>query len=87
MAAGRSARCTEIPELPAAPHQPSKFVFPKRPFGKAKVVYRSFQKSWFNEWPFLHYVEAKDVAFCHICATAVKLKKIRASNAEVSFVS
>ena len=63
------------------------FPFPKQPFGKAKVVYRSFQKSWFKEWPFLHYDEVKDVAFCHTCATAVEEKKIRASTAEASFVS
>lgn len=87
MAVGRSTRFEELPELPASPHQPSMFVFPKRPFGKTKVVYRSFQKSWFKEWPFLHYDEAKDVAFCHTCVTAVKLKKIRAPNTEVSFVS
>lgn len=63
------------------------FVFPKWPFGNTKVVYQSFQKSWFKEWPFLHYIEAKDMAFCHTCVTAVKLKKIRAPNAEASFVS
>ena len=87
MAAGRSIHFAEIPDLPSSPHQPSGFVFPKRPFGKAKVVYRSFQKSWFKEWPFLHYDEAKDVAFCHTCVKAVKEKKTRASNAEASFVS
>ena len=87
MATGRSAHFKETPELPASPHQPFGFVFPKQPFGKAKIVYRSFQNSWFKEWPFLHYVKAKDVAFCHTCVTAVKLKKTKAPNAEASFVS
>jgi len=87
MAAGKSIRFVEIPDLPTSPHQPLEFAFPKQPFGKAKVVYLSFQKLWFKEWPFLHYDEAKDVAFCHTCAIAVKEKKIRASTAEASFVS
>ena len=87
MAAGKSICLIDIPDFPTTPHQPLEFAFPKRPFVKAKVVYRSFQKSWFKEWPFLHYDESKDVAFCHTCATAVKEKKIRASTAEASFVS
>ena len=87
MAVRRSIRFEEIPDLPAVPHQPSGFLFLKRPFGKTKVVYRSFQGSWFKEWPFLHYDEAKDAAYCHTCATAVKEKKVRASSAESSFVS
>ena len=45
---------------PASSHQPPGFVFPKQPFEKFKIVYWSFQKSWFKEWPLLHYVEAKD---------------------------
>ena len=87
MAVRGSIRVEAIPDLPAVPHQPSGFVFPKRPFGKVRVIFRSFQGSWFKEWPFLHYDEAKDAAFCHTCATALKVKKIRASNAESSFVS
>ena len=46
MAVRRSIRFEELPDLPAVPHQPSGFLFPKRPFGKTKVVYRSFQGSW-----------------------------------------
>ena len=66
-------------------------LFSKWPFGKVRVIYRSFQKSWLKERPFLHrgYDEAKDQcsAFCHTCAIAVKGKKIRAATAEASFVS
>jgi len=63
MVANQSARFEEIPGLPASPNQPFGFVFPKQPFGKIKIVYRSYQKSWFKEWPILHYVEAKDSWF------------------------
>ena len=38
-------------------------------------------------WPLLHYDKAKDATFCHTCATAVRERKIRASNTEASFVS
>ena len=37
------------------PNQPIAYSFPKRPFGKAEVVHRAFQSSWFNRWSWLHY--------------------------------
>ena len=80
-------RFEDIPDLPANPHQPHLTAFPKRSFGKAKLVYRSFQASWFKEFPFLHYDEAKDVAFCHTCTTAIREKKIRTGSVDGSFVS
>ena len=76
-----------LPELPCSPHQPSDFTFPKRSFGKTAIVWRSFQPSWFKQWPFLHYDEANDVAYCHTCATGFKQGKMRASNADPAFVS
>ena len=39
-----SPTCRPIAETP---HQPLSFLFPKQLFGKNKVVYRSFQPSWF----------------------------------------
>ncbi len=41
------------------PHQPLKFRFPSRSFGQKKEM-RSFQKSWFEQWPWLHYLESSD---------------------------
>ena len=78
MAADRSMRFVELPDLPASPHQPSGFVFTKCLFGKAKVVHRSFQESWFKEWPLLHYMTKRKMSHftIAICATAVKEKKI-----------
>ena len=54
MAAGKLIRFMEIPNLPTSPQQPLEFMFSKWPFGKVKVVYWSFQKSWLKERPFLH---------------------------------
>ena len=70
------------------PHQPRTFQFPKREFGKKTVVKRSFQPSWFTKWPWLHYVEERDVALCFMCARANSEKKIQwSSNVDLAFVS
>ena len=46
----------DLGSLPAEAHQPR-----KRSFGKKKVVVnRSFQPSWFEKWPWLHYIENDD---------------------------
>ena len=77
-----------VPEVvPSEPHQPLAFKFPKRVFGKIKSVNRSFQPAWFNQWPYLHYNESKDVVFCHTCLVAFKQKKLMAANADAAFVS
>ena len=48
----------------SVPHQPKAFTFPKRQFGKSKMVLRSFQAGWFHSWNRLHYHEATDSVFC-----------------------
>lgn len=64
------SRLRVIPDLPPAPHQPSEsFVYPKRTFRKKNVVWRSFQQAWFKQWTWLHYDEASDLAYCHICVS------------------
>ena len=63
------------------PHQPLSFPFPKRPFGKKNVVYRSFQPSWFASWTWLHYDETTDAVLCHLCTKAVREKKMKPGNA------
>ena len=40
-------------------HQARSFRFPKRQFGKSKLVFRSFPVSWFDSWQWLHYVKTK----------------------------
>ena len=69
-----------LPRLPDKPHHPQKFLFFKRMFGKTKPVMCSAQSQWFTTWPFLHYDEAQDVAFCHTCVMAFKLDRIKSSN-------
>ena len=79
---------TALPEIPLSPHQPGAgFKFPKRSFGKKTVVTRSFQASWFQQGPFLHYDEANDLAYCHTCVTGFKEKKMKSSKSDPAFVS
>lgn len=74
--------------VPPKPHQPQSFHFPKRSFGKSKIVERSFQPGWFNKWPFLHYDESIDCVFCHVCLMSFKLKRIKSSTrADPAFVT
>ena len=56
------------------------FVFLKRPFGKAKIVYRSFQSRSSKNGHSFTTSKRKTcmAAFCHTCVTTVKQKKIRA---------
>lgn len=74
----------ELPDIPAAPHQPANFNFPRRCFGKSM---RACQASWFRQFTFLHYDESKDVVYCHICVSAFRQKKMKEKNAEPAFVS
>ncbi|XP_062517927.1 zinc finger MYM-type protein 1-like [Corticium candelabrum] len=67
------------------PYQPLNFDFPKRPFGK-KAELSCFRPSRFYQWPFLHYHEADDVVFCHLCVKALTLKPIK-SKPDPAFVS
>ena len=80
-----SAACSS--SASETPHQPLSFPFPKRPFGKKNVVYRSFQPSWFASWTWLHYDETTDAVLCHLCTKAVREKKMKPGNADVAFVS
>ena len=74
--------------VPVQPHHPDgSFSFPKRSFGQKKSVLRSFQPGWFVQWPFLHYDEALDVAYCHTCLLCYKQKRLKAANADPAFVS
>ena len=74
--------------LPAEAHQPRKFAFPKRSFGKKVVVNRSFQPSWFEKWPWLHYIESNDAVLCITCAQASVQKKLQwSSNSDLAVIS
>ena len=66
-----------LPNVGEKPNQPKRFLFPKREYGKKTIVKRAFQQQWFYNWPWIHYDEANDVAFCHTCVTAVRAKKLK----------
>lgn len=55
----------------SSPHQPQTCNFPQRVFGTKK--YR-FQASWFQRWPWLHYIENSDAVLCHVCTKANNLE-------------
>ena len=62
------------------PHQPQKFAFPRRQFGKKNVVERAFQPLWFQKFTWLHYDENCDAAFCYLCSSAEKQGKLNAAS-------
>ena len=76
---------SNVTELTDTQPQPQHFSFPKR---KKNIVMRSFEALWFKSWPFLHYDEARDLAFCHICVKGFKERKMRSSTrADTALVS
>jgi len=80
-----SASLESVPDVSEKPNQPLDFAFPKRQFGKTKVVNRSFQAQKFR-W--LHYDQSRDLAFCHTCVSAVKSGKMKsAGNVDLAFIS
>ena len=75
--------CKSMITLDSGPHQPTHFNFPQREFGQKK--YR-FQASWFQKWPWLHYVEHNDTVLCHTCACAAAMELPSTEKGELSFV-
>ena len=67
--------------LPPQPNQP-KLKFPKRTFGKQK---RSFSDTWYQSYPWLHYVPENDTVLCFYCAPAVQRKLPLGGYVETSF--
>ena len=55
-----------LPDIGEQPHHPAKFSFQKRAFRTKCVVFRLFQPQWFQKWSWIHYDEARDLAFCFI---------------------
>ena len=67
---------TSTPQLKVdKPNQPVSYNFPKRLFGKDN---RCFKSEWFTQFPWLHYNEELDSAFCFVCMEGVKKKVISA---------
>ena len=72
MTSSHSGSQLPMPTIGDKAYQPSNFCFPQREFGKTSVVKRSFQPQWFGRWPWLHYDEDRDLAFCFVCVVAYK---------------
>ena len=88
MAFSKLSAASSLPDLPPKPvHSHSRFVFPKREFGKKQVVKQSCQASWFSTWPWLHYQanDLDDVIFCLVCVSALKSKKMEQSRGDLAF--
>ena len=49
----RMAESSRLPEVGEVPHQPERHIFPRRQFGKSKVVGRAFQESGFTRLAFV----------------------------------
>ena len=53
----------DLPSVSKGPNQPKNFKFPQRTFGNSTKK-RSFQPVWFEQRPWLHYVEKTDMVLC-----------------------
>ena len=74
-------------DIPPVPYQPKTLKFPQRSSGKKKKpVKRSFQSSWFANRTWLHYDEANDLAYCHVCMVAYRDGKLNSSNLAKAFI-
>ena len=75
--------------FPAQAHQPRMYPFPKRSFGNKVLAQRSFQPSWFDKWPWLHYIESSDaVSVLHVRMQARSQNKLNWSlNMDLAFLS
>ena len=67
------------------PFQPKNYAFPKKKFGMQN---RSFQPTWFEQFPWLHYNEQKDSVLCFICAKQNDKGNLRTeTKKEYSFIT
>ena len=73
-------------QVPPIPNQPKIFRFSPLTFGVKKTEQSSFQLSWFDSRPWLHYDEGKDLAFCHLCMMAYRDGKLRSLNLGKAFI-
>lgn len=77
---------SSLPTVGEKPNQPKRFSFPKREYGKKTIVKCAFQQQWFQHWPWIHYDEVNDVAFCHTCVAAVRSKKLKNVSNDLTFI-
>ena len=69
----------------STPFQPKNFEFPKKNYGKQL---RSFQSTWIELFPWIHYNEKNDSVLCFICAKQnAKNYLLSARKKEQAFIS
>ena len=81
---------SSLPDLPLQPSHPSsKFVFPKREFGKKAGSEEVVPGVLFSTWPWLLYQthNPDDVLLCHVCVSALKSKRMERSRGDLAFTS
>ena len=61
--------------LPPKPNQP-KINFPKSVFGTQR---RGFSTTWYENYPWLHYILEEDAVLCFYCASAVQHKMLHSN--------
>ena len=77
-----------LPAIGDKAHQPMNYRFSQCEFGKSSVVKRSFQQQRFQGWPWLHYDENHNLAFCFTCVMAYKNNHLHSTPyLEKSFIS
>ena len=72
--------------IPDKPNQTRLVSFPKVSFGKGSKK-RSFQSSWFDRWPWLHWTESNESVLCHVRIQAVKAGTLLAKTCDQAFIS
>ena len=65
-----------VPLIRKRPHQPITFHFPQREFGQKTVIKRLFQAKQLFKWPWLHYNEDNDSAYCLHCIRVYSQNKL-----------
>ncbi|XP_044171572.1 uncharacterized protein LOC122955905 [Acropora millepora] len=73
----------DLPSVSKGPDQPKNFKFPQRTFGNTKK--RSFQPVWFEQRPWLHYVEKTDMVLCFTCVKAIQNNMLSSTKADPQF--
>ena len=86
MSLSKQRKFQNVPDVGDTPNQPKK-KFPMREFGKTKITRTAFQKGWFDEYPWIHYDEPRDLAFCFTCIRAYNQKCIANQNIEPRWIS
>ena len=65
-------RAKKLPKIGDKPYQPN-ISFKKREFSGFK---RNFQYKWFADFPWIHYNELEDIAYCFHCVKCIKFDRI-----------